>query len=155
MRGNWETSSGKSGLNCRTLRRDWLLKGMLSEGRPSRRTLPRSSIRPSHDSGGVPTNYQAPSLGYRRAKMKDTRAKKISLPGNQFLRGAGVLSFLLVLVFTAGKTARLSAQGTETGSIVGTVIDPAKAVVPQADVSVANEATGVERSAKTNGAGLY
>ena len=87
--------------------------------------------------------------------MKDTRAKKISLPGNQFLRGAGVLSFLMVLVFTAGKTARLSAQGTETGSIVGTVMDPAKAVVPQADVSVTNEATGVERSAKTNGAGLY
>src|ERR1051326_3724889 len=92
--------------------------------------------------------------------MRRTAAAKINLPDDGFLagcflRGAGVLGVLTVLVFTLGTGARLSAEGTETALIVGTVTDPEKAVVPQADVSVTNEATGVERSAKTNGAGLY
>jgi hypothetical protein len=87
--------------------------------------------------------------------MKKMAAANTSLLGDRFLTGAGVFSLLVVLVFALARTARLSAQGTETGSIVGTVTDPARAVVPQAEVTVTNEATGVERSAKTNDAGLY
>jgi hypothetical protein len=87
--------------------------------------------------------------------MKDTRTKKISLPGNQFLRGAGLFSFLVVLVFTAGRTARLSAQGSAMGVILGTVADPTGAVVAGAQVTAKNEATGITNSSTTNAAGGY
>jgi hypothetical protein len=87
--------------------------------------------------------------------MKNTRSGNTTVSVDQFFKGGSALSLLIVLLLTLGRTPRVSAQGTETGRIVGTVTDPAKAVVPQADVSVTNEATGVERTGKTNGAGLY
>src|SRR6201985_1423589 len=49
---------------------------------------------------------------------------------------------------------QLSAQ-TVTGSVGGTVTDPTGAVVPNAQVTAHNVATGVATQATTNGAGIY
>src|SRR5258708_39606156 len=43
----------------------------------------------------------------------------------------------------------------QTAQIQGQVTDPQKAVVPNADVRVISQATGVERKTKTNDAGMY
>jgi hypothetical protein len=66
--------------------------------------------------------------------MKKTRTLTTRLPSGQLFRGGSVLSLSIVLLFTVGRAANVLAQGTETGRIMGTVTDPAKAVVPQADV---------------------
>jgi len=41
------------------------------------------------------------------------------------------------------------------GTISGIVVDPSGATVPGADILIANDATGVQYSAITNGEGLY
>src|SRR5579864_9047553 len=41
------------------------------------------------------------------------------------------------------------------GTVSGIVIDPSGATVPGADILIANDATGVQYSAKTNSEGLY
>jgi len=40
----------------------------------------------------------------------------------------------------------LLAQTTNTGSIVGTVVDPSDQVVPHANITLSNEATGAKRT---------
>jgi hypothetical protein len=60
---------------------------------------------------------------------------------------------LLLLVCLA--CASLTAQVNSTGSLQGTVVDPTGAVVPNADVKISSSATGLARSMKTNGSGLY
>src|ERR1022692_1589953 len=47
------------------------------------------------------------------------------------------------------------AQTTGSGTIRGTITDPAGAAVPSAEVSVKNVGTGVVRPLATNEAGLY
>ncbi|HZS53605.1 MAG TPA: TonB-dependent receptor [Bryobacteraceae bacterium] len=42
-----------------------------------------------------------------------------------------------------------------TASIEGTVLDPSGTIVPEADVTVANNALGLERQLKTSGAGIF
>ena len=59
------------------------------------------------------------------------------------------VSFLIVLFIT-----RVLAQ-SPNGTISGLVVDPTSAVIVGADILVANDATGVQYSAKTNGTGLY
>src|SRR5882724_11075426 len=49
----------------------------------------------------------------------------------------------------------LYAQANATGSLQGTVLDPTAAAVPHADVKISNKDTGLARSMKTNGSGLY
>src|SRR5690349_20563229 len=61
---------------------------------------------------------------------------------------------LLLVPFMLTISSRLSAQ-TVTGTIDGTVTDPSGAVVPSAQVTVRNTATGVETNATTNSAGAY
>jgi outer membrane receptor protein involved in Fe transport len=51
-------------------------------------------------------------------------------------------------------TGTLFAQGT-AGTITGVVTDPTGAVIPQADVTIANQGTGVDFHLKTNNAGIY
>ena len=51
-------------------------------------------------------------------------------------------------------TGLLVGQGT-TGTITGVVTDPTGAVVPNANVKIANEATGVTYNLKTTSAGIY
>ena len=47
------------------------------------------------------------------------------------------------------------AAQSPTGTISGVVLDPSGAIIIGADILVANDATGVQYSAKTNGTGLY
>src|ERR1700727_2315871 len=60
--------------------------------------------------------------------------------------------FLAILMITI--TSSLSAQ-TVTGSIGGTVTDSTGAVVPNAQVTAHNIATGIDTQATSNGAGIY
>src|SRR5215472_1315969 len=60
-------------------------------------------------------------------------------------------AFLVLLIDFAGPAA---AQ-TTFGSITGTVTDKSSAVIPGAQVSATNEATGVSRRAATGSDGIY
>ena len=62
--------------------------------------------------------------------------------------------FPWVVVAVILMPCRLSAQAV-SGAITGVVSDPAGAVIPGAQVVVANRATGVETSVPTNAVGLY
>src|SRR6266700_4284657 len=48
-----------------------------------------------------------------------------------------------------------NAQSASTATIVGTVVDPQGAVVPDAKVTATNQATGLSRSANTTSTGNY
>ena len=62
-------------------------------------------------------------------------------------------SVLVLAICLVATTPRLSAQST--ASITGTVTDPTGAIVPNATVTVRNQATGEERTTQTDAAGLY
>src|SRR5258708_17618763 len=47
------------------------------------------------------------------------------------------------------------AQTIVTGDVVGTVVDPSNAVVPNATVTLTSDAMGVSETTKTTGTGLY
>src|SRR5690348_6436161 len=64
---------------------------------------------------------------------------------------AGLLLFLQVL----GCAATVSAQGVDTASLTGTVLDPSSAGVKGARVTVTNVATGSERTAVSEDNGRY
>ena len=70
--------------------------------------------------------------------------------GSHVARVAGVL---LVLGFVM--SSRLNAQGATSASILGTVMDPAGAAVPNASVRVKNVATGKVQQAPTDSQGRY
>jgi len=66
------------------------------------------------------------------------------------------MSRLCLSVLALGLTAGIYAQTTiATGSIQGTVIDPAGAVVPGAKVTVTGKSTGQIIHATTGNAGSY
>jgi outer membrane receptor protein involved in Fe transport len=65
---------------------------------------------------------------------------------------ASVTGFLL-LVLTSSVLVRLAAQ--TAGQITGEVHDASGAIIPGAEIVVENEATGAQRSATTNEAGVY
>jgi len=60
--------------------------------------------------------------------------------------------FFLVLISSVGISV---AQVGDNQQILGTVTDPSGAAVPQAEVTVTNEATGISRSVKSNEDGNY
>ena len=62
------------------------------------------------------------------------------------------LSFLLLVLVCAVSLAW--AQGT-TSRVVGVVSDPSGAVIPNAKVTLTNEATGVSFTSTTTAAGTY
>src|SRR5436190_1770003 len=68
-------------------------------------------------------------------------------------RLACVAGVLLVLGFAT--PSRLNAQGATSASILGTVLDPAGAAVPNASVRVKNVATGKVQQAPTDSQGRY
>jgi hypothetical protein len=70
--------------------------------------------------------------------------------GDQNPRRFGSLGLLLGLVLLG-----TAAYGQETGSIVGTVTDPAGAAVPNAQVTMTNTETGLIRSTTTNSTVYY
>jgi len=59
-------------------------------------------------------------------------------------------TFVLCLFFCLPVAAQ-----SPNGTISGVVLDPSGAIITGADILVANDATGVQYSAKTNGTGLY
>src|SRR6267378_5904980 len=66
-----------------------------------------------------------------------------------------VNKFLALLVGVMLCGISLYAQANATGSLQGTVLDPSGASVPNADVKISNKDTGLARSMKSNGSGLY
>lgn len=66
-------------------------------------------------------------------------------------RCAGPFSLLALLAITA-----VSAFGqSDTGTLLGTVVDPSQAVVPGATVTLRNTATGKVATAKTDKDGVF
>jgi hypothetical protein len=68
---------------------------------------------------------------------------------------AKCLAILLALAVGVGSAQLLLAQGTDLGTIRGTVTDPSGAVVPNARVVILDLATNTSREANTNAQGEY
>ncbi len=74
------------------------------------------------------------------------------VPGGSFpLRSIWLRLALLIFALAFGGLA----HAQSTASLNGTVTDPTGAVVPNAKVSATNQATGVESTTQTDGAGAY
>ena len=63
--------------------------------------------------------------------------------------------FIAVILALAAATLPVLAQSGGTGALVGVVSDPTGAVVPGAQVSITNEATGAKRQVESQGNGSY
>jgi outer membrane receptor protein involved in Fe transport len=75
-----------------------------------------------------------------------------------FLTGALFISLAMTMalfVFASGSFVSARAQSAGTGTITGTLSDPQGASIPAATVVVRNIDTGVDRTLKTNDAGIY
>jgi hypothetical protein len=74
-----------------------------------------------------------------------------------FGRGRGVFSSILVVLALSlvGAMPTAHAQAQTAGEITGQVLDPSKAVVPNAAVTATNSATGALRKAQTDSQGHY
>jgi hypothetical protein len=64
-------------------------------------------------------------------------------------------SFLVACFFLLSSAGLIFAQAVDSQRITGTITDQTGAAVPQADIVVTNEATGVSRTVKSNGDGNY
>ena len=72
------------------------------------------------------------------------------------LRPAFILRFvLLACALEIAFSSSLSAQGTDTALLRGTVGDPTGAVIPGATVTMTDDATRVSNMIKTDSAGRY
>ena len=69
-------------------------------------------------------------------------------------RGVSPIGSILFAILCISSSLPSHGQAI-TGSIVGTVSDPSKAVIPGADVTVKNASTGVTSSTKSNNYGHY
>ena len=69
-------------------------------------------------------------------------------------RGIGLRAFALAVILMIGSCASTRAQEAG-GTIVGTVTDPSGAAVANANVTIKNVATGVQRDSTTNADGVY
>jgi Carboxypeptidase regulatory-like domain len=74
-----------------------------------------------------------------------------------FGRGRGVFSSILVVLALSlvGTMPTAHAQAQTAGEITGQVLDPSKAVIPNAAVTATNSATGALRKAQTDSQGHY
>jgi hypothetical protein len=61
----------------------------------------------------------------------------------------------MATLLALGLAIRVTAQGAGTAEVRGTITDPARAVVPDAQVVVRNLDTGAERNLTTNNVGIY
>jgi hypothetical protein len=69
--------------------------------------------------------------------------------------GNRILVLLLALVLACLSASNVFAQATAAATLQGTITDKTAAVVPNADVSVVNNATGLQRQEHSNAAGFY
>src|SRR5260370_8671136 len=65
------------------------------------------------------------------------------------------LRLLVLIALIAIPVAPALAQALGAGTVAGTVVDPNNAVVPNANVTIANPVTGYTRSAVTNQDGTF
>src|SRR5260370_33543938 len=65
------------------------------------------------------------------------------------------LRLLVLIALIAIPVAPALAQALGAGTVAGTVVDPNNAVVPNANVTIANPVTGYTRSAVTNHDGTF
>lgn len=73
-----------------------------------------------------------------------------------FRRGIGKTATFLLIVFSLLTHALPSFAQEGTSVLRGTVVDSTGAVIPNAQVSIANQATGLNRrTATTNDSGIY
>ncbi len=89
---------------------------------------------------GRPSQRLDPGTGSRRVSYLNGRAGRIA-----------AILFLLTL----GVARFASAQGSNSASISGTVLDPSGAVVANATVTIQNPVSSYERSATTDGSGSF
>jgi len=61
---------------------------------------------------------------------------------------------LRLLLLTICVTTTAIAQST-SASISGQVVDPSGRIIPDADIQILNEATGVQYANRTNSSGIY
>src|SRR5579883_1778812 len=71
-----------------------------------------------------------------------------------FSKTKSTMLLALVMLAMIGLAPRAFAQATD-GNIVGTVVDPTSAVIPNASVTATNKATGVQYTAMTNSVGEF
>ena len=65
------------------------------------------------------------------------------------------LVVVLLLLSPVLMVRQMRGQGATMASLSGTVVDPTHAVIPNSAVTLTNDATGVVRTAKTNGSGDF
>ena len=78
----------------------------------------------------------------------------IKRPGSRRLVSPSLCSAVLALVLIASFTSVLRAQ-TQLATVFGTVTDPSGAVIPGAQITIANQSTGWKRDTVTDTAGEY
>src|SRR5882757_5752581 len=76
-------------------------------------------------------------------------------PGDPFMNTAKYLACLLALVLGFGSAHFLLAQGTDLGTIRGSVADSTGALIPNAKVVVLDLSTNTSRETTTNSHGDY
>jgi hypothetical protein len=81
------------------------------------------------------------------------RGRRIDGFAARLARGASALLFVWIAIVASAPTA--FAQTSATGALAGTVTDGSGAMLPGADVTVTNEATGESRSVVTDRSGTY
>src|SRR5581483_8535967 len=81
--------------------------------------------------------------------VSEPRMKRLRRLGRNGFLACGVLAGTLSIASSSwGQTAG-------SGTITGTVTDPAGSVVPAANITIHNEDTGADRAVVTNDAGIY
>src|SRR5437867_13167612 len=71
------------------------------------------------------------------------------------LRPTSVVYFLIILMLSLGVKSLALAQLSTTGSISGVVTDTSGAAIPDAAVTILNDATGATRTTATNTDGTF
>src|ERR1700686_4199054 len=99
---------------------------------------------------------QARNRSFRRHAMKQSAAPTSPVTSKWMtrwqIRGSGVLLVALVAMLFL-LTPR--AWGQDNATINGTVVDSSGALVPNAQISIQNQATNQTREAVSNSAGIY
>ncbi len=88
------------------------------------------------------------------ALAPDSQSKRITLALQRLFRRGWEVLPLLILAFACLAHPSI-ARAQTTATLSGTVQDPSGGVIPGAQVTLTNEATGEGRVVQTNGAGLY
>src|SRR6266700_1767206 len=72
-----------------------------------------------------------------------------------FMKSRPSLVILMLFALLACSSVFVQGQGTDLGTIRGTVTDSSGSVVANADITITDNATGAARATKTNGSGEY